>query len=221
MVSYHSKEKVTKTHTPVQLSPSPRKVNCLHLYHPHSALWGLPSPPPIVWASARPKVSQQTALTFGVRKFLTAWNYPAGSFKTLAPALLDLWTTFIRETQTCSHPFLKSLGWGRHRVPWKGGKPPWAHVLFVYSFCYSILQRELFVHIDNCMSALLSRKPEPPADWSQGCPLLVAVDPGSSSEYGSCYHCFIDWQPHCPWSKSRVPLFVRKSHFVLLWNSSS
>lgn len=135
--------------------------------------------------------------------------------------LLHLWTTFIRETQTRPHPFLKSLGWGRHRVPWKEEKPPRAHVLFVDSFFYSILQRESFEHIDNCVSALLPRKPKPPADRSQGCPLIVAVDPGSFSEYGSCYHCFIEWQFHCPWSKSRVPLISWKEPSVLLWNSSS
>lgn len=154
MATYHSSENVTKTHTYTNATQS------------QSQKGELPSSlsPTLCFM----RLAQSISYRLGVSADSTnIWGEELSHCLELScRILLHLWTTFIRETQTRSHPFLKSLGWGRHRVPWKEGKPPWAHVWFVYSFSDSILQRELFEHIDNCMSALLPRKPEPPEDQS-------------------------------------------------------
>lgn len=105
MVSYHSNGKVTKTHTYTNATQSQSQKGKLPSSSTmaHALLYG---------------ACQSTSYGLG---FSEAQGVSADSpniwceelshcLELPCRVLLHLWTTFIKETQTRSHPFLKNLG---------------------------------------------------------------------------------------------------------------
>lgn len=77
MVSCNSNEKVTKTHIYTEETQFQSQKGKLpsSLTVAHTLVYeACPVYLPTMWASVRCRVSQQTAVTFGVRSFLIAWD---------------------------------------------------------------------------------------------------------------------------------------------------